>query len=301
MISTTVRRVSIRSGRCRTGARRTGRLQAGTADEEAVDVGLLGQLAAVLLVDAAAVEDAGLVGDLLGDVVLEPGADGEVDLLGLVGGGDLSGADGPDGFVGDDDVGPVGELGLEGGELLADDVDGGAGLALLEALAAAPDDADAVVGGVLCLGGDGLVGLGEEGAALRVAEDGPGDAGVLELADADLAGEGAVGLVEDVLGGDLDVLAKEVAGEEEVEGGRGDDDLCGRGQPGLPLLILSVRDVPVLGSRVAPFRLSTIVLMDDLVPFLGKESSRQHRMSESGTPSPADPPSRKMPRIALTS
>jgi hypothetical protein len=58
-----------------------------------------------------------------------------------------------------------------------------------------------------------------------VAEQGPGDVRVLELGDGDLAGEGAVGLVEDVLGGDLDALAGVLAGEEEVEGGRGDDDL----------------------------------------------------------------------------
>jgi hypothetical protein len=58
-----------------------------------------------------------------------------------------------------------------------------------------------------------------------VAEESPGDVRVLELGDGDLAGEGAVGLVEDVLGGDLDALARVLAGEEEVEGGRGDDDL----------------------------------------------------------------------------
>jgi hypothetical protein len=46
------------------------------------------------------------------------------------------------------------------------------------------------------------------------------------LVDGDFAREGAVGLVEDVLGGDFDALAKVFAGEEEVEGRWGDDDLC---------------------------------------------------------------------------
>jgi hypothetical protein len=58
-----------------------------------------------------------------------------------------------------------------------------------------------------------------------VAEQRPGNVGVLELGDGDLAGESAVGLVEDVLRGNLDALAGMLAGEEEVEGGRGDDDL----------------------------------------------------------------------------
>lgn len=72
-----------------------GGLQAGTADEETIDIGLLGQLLAVLLADGAAVDDADVVGGLGGDGVGEPLADGGVDLLGLLGGGDLAGANGP--------------------------------------------------------------------------------------------------------------------------------------------------------------------------------------------------------------
>jgi len=148
-----------------------------------------------------------------------------VNLLRLLGGSDLAGANGPDGLVGDDDLAPVLDLLGDGGKLGNDDLHGLAGLALLEGLAAAQDDADAAVNGGLGLVGDEGVGLLEDDAALAVAEEGPGDVGVLELGDGDLAGEGAVGLVEDVLGGDLDALAGVLAGEEEVEGGRGDDDL----------------------------------------------------------------------------
>ena len=149
-----------------------------------------------------------------------------MDLLGLLRGGDLAGTNGPDGLVGDDNLTPVGDVGLERLELLADDVDGLTSLALLEALAAAPDDADVVLGGVLGLEGDGLVGLLEDGAALRVAEDGPVDVAVLELLNRDLASVSAVALVEDVLSGDLDVLVQVLADEVEVDGGRRDDDLC---------------------------------------------------------------------------
>lgn len=208
-----------------TGVQLTGRLEGSTADKEAVNVGLLAEFTAVLLVDAAAVEDSGLLGNLVADVGLEPLSDGLVDLLGLLGGGDLAGADGPDGLVGDDNLGPVRDLGLEGGELLADDLDGLAGLALLQGLAAAPDDAQAVLGCVLGLAGDHLVALAEDGAALGVAQDGPVDAAVLELRDGDFAGEGAVGLVVDVLGGDLNAGAEAFADEEEIQVGGRDDNL----------------------------------------------------------------------------
>lgn len=202
-----------------------GRLQAGAADEETVNVGLLGELLAVLLADRATVDDAGLVGSLLADVLLEPLADALVNLLCLLGGGDLAGADGPDGLVGNDDLAPVLDLLGHGGELADDNLHGLVGLALLEGLANAEDDVDAAVKGSLGLAGDEGVALLEDDTALAVADQGPGDVGVLELGSGDLAGEGTVGLVEDVLGGDLNALTSVLAGEEEVEGGRGDDDL----------------------------------------------------------------------------
>jgi len=58
-----------------------------------------------------------------------------------------------------------------------------------------------------------------------VTKDSPGDAAVLELLSRDLAGEGTVRLVEDVLRRDLDALAEVLACEEEVERWWCDDDL----------------------------------------------------------------------------
>lgn len=57
-----------------------------------------------------------------------------------------------------------------------------------------------------------------------MSENGPGDAAVHELSDGDFAGEGAIGLVEDVLGCDFDAFAEVLACQEEVDGGRGNDD-----------------------------------------------------------------------------
>ena len=146
-------------------------------------------------------------------------------LLGLLAGGDLAGADGPDGLVGDDDLGPVLDLVSDGVELADDDVDGLVGLALLERLADAEDDREILGecgGGLL---GDVGVRLAKEGAALRVTEDDPGDGGVLDLRDRDLTGEGTRGLVVGVLGrnGDLGALELLLNGQEVERGGSDDD------------------------------------------------------------------------------
>jgi hypothetical protein len=62
--------------------------------------------------------------------------------------------------------------------------------------------------------------------ALRVTEEGPGDIAVFELVDGDLAGESSVGLVEDVLGCNLDAWSEMLTGKEEVESWGCNDDLC---------------------------------------------------------------------------
>lgn len=207
-----------------------GRLQAGTANKEAVNIRLLAQLLAILLTDTATIQDAGLVRSLVVDSLLEPLANSGVNLLCLLGGGNLASANGPDGLVGNDDLGPVtgANLGLESVQLLGDDRDGGAGLTLLERLAAAPDYADAVVGSVLGLGCDNLVRLAENGPPFAVAQDRPGDVAVKELRDGQLTGEGTVGLVVDVLRGDGNLLAQRLTDGDEVEGWWGNNDLCGQ-------------------------------------------------------------------------
>jgi hypothetical protein len=146
-----------------------------------------------------------------------------VHLLSLLGRSNLAGPDSPDGLVSNDNLAPVRDLGLERLELLGDDLDSLPGLALLQALAAAPDDANAVLGSELGLGGDIVIRLLQDGAALRVAEDSPCDAKILELGDGGLASEGTIGLVEDVLGSNLDTRLEMLASVGQV-GGRGRND-----------------------------------------------------------------------------
>ena len=202
------------------------RLQASTTDQEAVNVLLLSKILAVLATDTATVEDAGLISNLVANVGPEPLADGLVHLLGLLNRGDLASANGPDGLVGDDNFGPIINLGLDRSKLLLDYRNSLAGFTLLERLAAAPDDIDAALGGELGLGSNYIVRLAQDGPPLRVTEDGPADAAVLELRDADLAREGTVGLVKDVLSSNFDVVLEMLAHEEEIQGWRGNYNLC---------------------------------------------------------------------------
>ena len=131
----------------------------------------------------------------------------------------------PDGFIGNDNLGPVLDLVGDGLELSGDDLNGLASLALLQALSAAEDDAKSTVNSGLGLAGNERVVLLENNPALRVAQDGPVDATLLELLHRDLTSKGAVWLVVDVLGSDLDALGQLVADQLEVDGRGGDNDL----------------------------------------------------------------------------
>jgi len=247
-----------------------GGLQRGTTNEETVNVLLLGELVAVLLADTATVDDSGVVrgglADLLGEVLTNSG----VDLLSLLSAGDLAGTNGPDGLVGNDNLAPVLDLLGDGAELVGDDLDGLVGLSLLEGLANAENNTEAVVEGGLGLGGDEVVGLLEDDTALRVTGQGPGDVGLLELAGRDLTGESTVGLVEDVLGSDLETGAEVLAGEEKVEGRRGNDDLCKLLALGRVCRLLCSVYIPTLGSTLAWFRLFTMPLIVSTEPFILK-------------------------------
>lgn len=246
-----------------------GRLKGGTTDEETVNVLLLGELVAVLLADTATVDDSGVVRSSLADLLGKVLADGGVDLLGLLSAGDLAGADGPDGLVGNDDLAPVLDLLGDSAELVGNDVDSLVGLSLLEGLANAENNTESVVESGLGLGGNEVIGLLEDDTTLGVTGQSPGDVGLLKLAGRDLTGEGTVGLVEDVLGSDLETRAEVLTGEEKVEGRRGNDDLCKLSALDLVCQSHSVY-IPTLGSTLAWFRLLTMPLIVSTEPFILK-------------------------------
>lgn len=133
----------------------------------------------------------------------------------------------PNRFISHNNLTPILHLLLNRPKLTRHNLNCTSLLTLLQALTTAQDNTEPRIQGGLGLAGNEIVALGENGATLRVAQDGPCDTAVLELVRADLACEGAGRLVEDVLRGDFEAGAQVLAGEEEVEGGWGDDDLCG--------------------------------------------------------------------------
>jgi hypothetical protein len=79
------------------------RVEAGTTDEGAVDLGLGHEGGDVVGLDAAAVEDADVGGGVLAEALGDGAADDAVRVGDLFGTGDAAGANGPDGLVGDED------------------------------------------------------------------------------------------------------------------------------------------------------------------------------------------------------
>lgn len=205
-------------------------LERGTANEVAVNVRLVVEGRGVLAVDRASVDDADVVGGILGDLLGNVGTDSGVDLLGIVRSGGKAGADGPDGLVGNHNLVPVlgVKLGNNGVDLRLDNVNGLVGVALLEGLTNAENDRDTARDSKLGLLGNELVVLLDNSAALRVADDNPSGTNVLDLVNRNLTGVGARALDIGVLGGNanggLAVLQK-LDGPVEVREGRGNDDL----------------------------------------------------------------------------
>ena len=177
-------------------------VERGAADERAVDVRLGEQLGRVVRLDRAAVEHRHV----------EQALDERVRLLGDLGRRGLAGADRPDRLVGDDEV----VLGLEHRDLATQDVLGLPRLALGLGLAHAGDHGQARIERRAGTLRDALVGLAEELASLRVADDRAVDPELAQHRRGDLAGERALRLPVHVLRGDRDVRAgQELHGHAE--------------------------------------------------------------------------------------
>ena len=150
--------------------------QAGPADESAINVFLRCDFPPVAGIHTAAVEDAD---GFRGAAVVELGnesADGGDGFAGLRWTGVDTGADGPDGLVGNDDEGDLGgcDRTETGADLLADDGVGLTGFLVLKRFANTEDGDDVVIEGGTYFLAYKLAGLSEYGAALGMANDDEG-------------------------------------------------------------------------------------------------------------------------------
>ena len=184
----------------------------------------------------------------------DDGADGLAHLAGLLGGGSLAGADGPQGLIGDDHVAHLvgGHAGQGALHLIGDELHGHAQLPLLQALAHTHNGVEAGVDGGVNLLVHGEVGLVVVLAALRVADDHVLGPGLFDHLGGDLAGVGAVVLIVAGLSADGDVAVLEQAhGGGDVHRGDAQDHIAplAPGHDGLELLGESLH----LGQGVVHF------------------------------------------------
>ena len=203
--------------------------EAGATDESAIDVGLGHEFGGVGGFDATTVLDADFLGGWgVGDFG-EDFADEGVGALGLFRGSGATGADGPNGFVGEDRLGEgLGiEIGETSAELFFEDFLDETGVAFREGFADTDDGLEGGFVGGLGFEIDHGIGLTEEGAAFAVAEDDIADKEFAEHGSADFASESSAFFPMDILGAEFDILDIIQASGDSGQGGEGwsDDDI----------------------------------------------------------------------------
>src|SRR5580704_14498500 len=176
-------------------------LEAGAANERAVDFATRQDLGGVLRVDRAAVEDARAGGDA--------GANRRVYLEDVGGRRGQPRADRPDRLIGDDQLVGGGPVRQRAGELRGNDGQRAASLALEAGLANTDDRNEPGAPAGYGLDVDLGIGFAAGMAALRMADDYMAAAGVLQHLGADAAGEGALGLGVAILAAEHDAAARE--------------------------------------------------------------------------------------------
>src|SRR5208282_2425419 len=198
-----------------------------SAYQRAVDFFFRHQGMSVLWFDGAAVEDAEFAGEFLAERLGGFGSNDGVGVGGHLRGCGLSGADGPDRFIGDDQAGRFfgGDFVERAETLAAQDVVGESGFAFFENFAHADDGDESGFEGGLELEVYGVVGLAEVLAAFGMSDDDVGYPNCHQHAGADFAGIGAFGLPVDVLRADGYVRAlSRMDGGVQRKVGWADDD-----------------------------------------------------------------------------
>lgn len=133
----------------------------------------------------------------------------------------------PDRLISNDNLAPVlsGDGLLDSRKLARHNLNRLSGLTLLKRLADTQNNTNTTLNRSRSLASDEIIRLLQNGPTLGVTGQSPRDAKVLELFDGDFAGEGTVGLVEDVLGRDGNgAVGEGFLCESEVERRRSDDD-----------------------------------------------------------------------------
>ena len=177
----------------------TSRLQTSASNQKPIDIRLLRQLLAVLLVHTTTVYNPHVLRRLLRYRLRQPLTNRLVHLLRLFRRGDLACANGPNRFIGNNNLCPIfGTLG-DSLELTSNDFNGLIGFPLLEGLSHTEDSSETTVKSGFGFPGDKVILLPKNDPSLAVACQGPSNIAVFQLLYTDLPGECSIRLVEDVL------------------------------------------------------------------------------------------------------
>lgn len=197
-----------------------------TTNKEPINISLLAQILAVLLTHTATIDNSRLLSSLLINLFLQPRPNRSMNLLSLLRRSNLPRPNRPNRLISNHNLTPILNLILNRLQLIRHNFNRLPTLSLFQTLTTTENNTDTSIERSLCLVGDEDVVFLENDATFGVAEKGPGYVRVFELVDGDFTSEGAVGFVEDVLGGDFEAGFEVFAGEEEVEGWWGDDNFC---------------------------------------------------------------------------
>ena len=202
-------------------------LERSASDQESINIWKVDEVGGVTSVDGSSVKDSCGGGDLWGDVFVQPGSDVFVGLLSLLWGSDLTGTDGPDWLVSNDDIAPMSNSELISNSLKLSSVNnvGLSGLSLLELLSNANHDVHSVINGDLGLDGNILIGLTKERSSFGVTGEGPLDTNIGELISGDISSESTSSILRHILGRDLDILLNHGLNSGEMDISWGDNDL----------------------------------------------------------------------------
>jgi len=148
-----------------------------------------------------------------------------VSLLSNLGGGCLTGADGPDRFVSNNNAVPVGDGASDGIELSLKDIICSSSFSLLESLSNADNRLKIGSLGLGDLLSNDLVSLTEKLSSLRVTDEGPLESEVDNLLSTDLTSESSISASADVLSANEDIRVEHSLSGGDVEGDRGNDNL----------------------------------------------------------------------------
>mmetsp|Transcript_45779 Transcript_45779/g.128808 ORF Transcript_45779/g.128808 Transcript_45779/m.128808 type:complete len:336 (-) Transcript_45779:28-1035(-) len=200
------------------------RLERSTSHKESINIGLGRKTGSGLSAGRSTVKDTGLVGNIGSSNFSEVLADISMGFLSLLGGGSKTSTDGPDGFIGNDNIFPVflGENISIGLDLREDEIVGGSSFTVFKGFSTACHDLESLVQGVLRLRRNLSITFSLS-TTFGVTNNCPLGSHISQHIGTSLTSVSTVSLGPDILGTDGDISAKPVLDRLKVKLGWADN------------------------------------------------------------------------------